>query len=248
MVFGHVYETGRRQCNEDAVLLRSSLFSDGEVVFAAVCDGMGGMEKGAEASLFCIGEMELWFDRQLIPLLAKEWKNEGQLKAAIRAKAFWLYRQMNHKLFDKMRREKRHMGTTALMCLIYRDKYYLFHIGDSRAYRIKRILERTVLKQLTKDHGNERGISRCLGLNREWKPDFLCGSIKKGGILLCTDGFSNQYEKKVWEACLNPAGLQDEAAVCRHLKELAAFDLRKGETDNISALYAGRKMGEKRRM
>lgn len=248
MVFGYVYETGRRQRNEDAMLFRSSLFSDGEVVFAALCDGMGGMEKGAEASLLCIREMELWFDRQLMPLLMRERQSDRKLKKAIRAKGFFLYRQMNQKLFDKMRREKSRMGTTALMCLIYRKRYYLFHIGDSRAYRIKRIWKKTVFKQLTKDHGNERGISRCLGLNREWKPDFLCGSIKSGGILLCTDGFSNQYEQKVWEACLIPDSLQDENGICRRLKELAVFNLRKGETDNISALYVGKGRGEKGRL
>lgn len=39
MEFGYVYETGVRERNEDALLLRNSLFAKGELILAAVCDG-----------------------------------------------------------------------------------------------------------------------------------------------------------------------------------------------------------------
>lgn len=241
MVFGYVYETGKRACNEDALLFRSSLFAGGSLCFAAVCDGMGGMDNGAEASAFCIREMEEWFERQLLLLIAgrKNCISDRELAALIRSKGFRLYRRINQALFEQMRKTGSRMGTTALMCVIYRDRFYLFHIGDSRGYLLKPVWKQNLFLRLTKDHGTAAGISRCLGLNREWKPDFVTGSLAGGGLLLCTDGFYRAYQKKVWKGCLRPDKLREEETVRKRLREIADYNLRNGERDNISALYIG---------
>lgn len=129
MKFGYVYETGKRAENEDALLFRCSLLSEGELWFAAVCDGMGGMKNGMEASAFCVREMEAWFDRQLIPCICTCGKHKRRLEEIIRSKGFMLYRQMNRELFEKMRMAGTAMGTTAMMCILYKGRYYLFHTG-----------------------------------------------------------------------------------------------------------------------
>lgn len=247
MVFGYVYETGKRACNEDALLFRSSLFAGGELCFAAVCDGMGGMDNGMEAAGFCIGEMESWFDRQLIPLIGSHKAGGRDMKSAIRSKGFCLYRRMNRALFEQMRQTGKRMGTTALMCVIYRQRFYLFHIGDSRGYLVRRPWNQKRFLQLTKDHGNEKGLFRCIGLNREWKPDFMTGRLGKAGILLCTDGFYRAYNQKVWNGCLNPKKLREEDGIRKRLREIADYNLRQGERDNISALYMGGETGKSKR-
>lgn len=239
MEFGYVYETGKREENQDALLFRSSLLSMGRLWFAAVCDGMGGMSHGTEASALCIREMEAWFDRELICCLCGRNKKAKDLERAIKAKGFMLYRRMNGMLFEKMRMEKKPMGTTAVMCIVYNGKYYLFHIGDSRAYMLEKTFGRFFLRQLTKDHGNENGLWRCLGLNRDWKPDFFRGSIGRRGLLICTDGFFRKYNKEIWKKCLNAKKLKNEAAVMKRLKEIAFYNMRQGEKDNISAIYMG---------
>jgi serine/threonine protein phosphatase PrpC len=239
MEFGYVYEAGKRARNEDALIFRSSLFAAGELVFAAVCDGMGGMEDGQDASYFCVNEMEAWYDRQLLPLIGTCGlpSGEKELKAAIQSKGFGLYRQINRQLFEQMRYRGRKMGTTATMCIIYRKRYYLFHLGDSRAYLLGKFPGKFSCRQLTKDQGTERGLCKCLGLNKEWKPDFRTGALEKKGLLLCTDGFWRKYEPGVWKTCLNPVKMRDEAGMRKRLRELADYNLRMGETDNISALY-----------
>ncbi|MCH5281033.1 MAG: serine/threonine-protein phosphatase [Lachnospiraceae bacterium] len=239
MKFGYVYETGMRKENQDALLYRLCQFSGGELAFLAVCDGMGGMECGMEASAICIREMEAWFDGELIPFLEKQKRGKKELKKGIQSKGFSLYRRINHILFEKMRLEGKKMGSTALLCLVYRERYYLFHIGDGRAYLQRKALLFQGFRKLTKDHGDERGLLKCLGLNREWKPDFYTGRCKAGGMLLCTDGFYRKYDKKLWKNCLAWKKLQSDAVISKRLKEIGNYNIRQKETDNISALYAG---------
>lgn len=237
MVFGYVYETGKRVRNEDALLFRSSLFAGGELTYAAVCDGMGGTGNGMEASYFCIREIEAWYDRQLIPLIGTCGLQSKDIKAAVKSKGFNLYRQINRELFEQMRHTGKSLGTTAIMCAIYKGRYYLFHIGDSRAYLLWDYGGIFRCRRLTRDHGNEKGLSKCLGLNREWKPDFKTGRIGKGGMLLCTDGFWRRAERKIWKSCINPAKMKEESVIGKRLKEIADYNMRRGEKDNISAIY-----------
>lgn len=246
MVFGYVYETGKRSGNEDALLFRSSLFAGGELLFMAVCDGMGGMENGAEASGFCIREMETWYDRQLLPYIGTCSRQLRDIGPALKSKGFCLYRQMNQALFQQMRCTGRKMGSTATMCIVYENRYYLFHVGDSRAYLLKHRMGNSSFRQLTIDHGNGNGLSRCMGLNKEWKPDFKTGRIGKKGMLLCSDGFYRQYKKAVWKGCLNPQKLEGEESIRKRLREIADYNMRQGEQDNISAIYMNRSRNERR--
>lgn len=239
MVFGYVYETGGREKNEDALLFRSSLFAGGELAFAAVCDGMGGMENGMEASSFCIREMETWFDRQLVPCVAAADCKGRNLEKLIRSKGFTLYRQINRALFDQMRLHRRAMGTTAVMCILYKGRYYLFHLGDSRGYLVGKRWGIFLCRQLTKDHGNEKGLSRCLGLNRCWEPDFHKGRLGKRGMLLCTDGFWRKSDRRIWKRCMDKKKMDREQSIGKRLREISRYNISRGETDNISAIYIG---------
>lgn len=240
MEFSYVYETGARAYNEDALLYRSSLFAEGELVLAAVCDGMGGMQSGMEASLYCVKEMEEWFDTQIIPCVETYGMKHGKLKRIIRSKGYMLYQHINRKLFDRMRVEKVRLGTTATMCLIFGEYYYLFHLGDSRCYCFSKCMRQTKIRQLTKDHGATGGLYKCLGLNKEWKPEFLMGKLGKQSLLLCSDGFWRKQDLQLWKRCLNCGKMKDEKGIVKRLKTVADYNLRMGEKDNLSAIYIRR--------
>lgn len=240
MEFGYVYETGARACNEDAVLYRSSLFVEGELVLAAVCDGMGGMQSGVEASLYCVKEMEEWFDTQIIPCVETYGMKPRKLKRIIRSQGYMLYQHINKTLFERMRVEKVRLGTTATMCLIFGEYYYLFHLGDSRCYRFSKCMLQTKIRQLTKDHGTAGGLYKCLGLNKEWKPEFLTGKMGKQSLLLCSDGFWRKQDLHLWKRCLDCRKMKDEKGIVRRLKTIADYNLRMGEKDNLSAIYIRR--------
>lgn len=240
MVFGYVYEAGLRPNNQDALLVRSTKLSQGELVMAVVCDGMGGEECGEQASYECVQYLDCWFDRELLPVFLHRDRKFFEKRKLIQSKAVSAFYMVNRKLFSMMRQKKGHMGTTASMLILYGDEYYLFHLGDSRIYFAVSLLGKTIFWQRTKDHAINHRLCRCLGLNREYQPDCCCGITKCHNFLLCTDGFSNLYHQDVWSSCLEIRKMTDSEKIIKRLQELAKDNLRKMERDNISAIWIRR--------
>ncbi len=105
------------------------------------------------------------------------------------------------------------MGTTLDICLIYMNKLFIGHIGDSRVYRIRK----EFMRKLTKDHSyvqqlvdegkitKEESINhqkknmliKALGCTEEIEPDVMVkGLVKDDILLMCTDGLTNMVKKK----------------------------------------------------
>lgn len=125
------------------------------------------------------------------------------------------------------------LGTTVSVLLLWKRQYLICHIGDSRIYRCGRRGTRL----LTQDHRSGRhGLLKCVGSFPFQKPDFYTGHIGRGqGFLLCTDGFSNRQE---WDKRLfDPGEIYDEEQLERRLAASAAAVQKRGETDNLSAIY-----------
>lgn len=237
MYFSYVYEKGTRAHNQDAILVRSSLFQTGKLSLIAICDGMGGMDQGERASDYVIRTLDAWFDQTLIGLVAQCGNRPWRLKKSIQSKGFLLFRQLNDELFSQMRLQKQSMGTTASVLISYRQFYFLFHIGDSRIYQVHSVPMIPTYYQLTKDHSKKQQLTRCIGLNKEWRPDFRWGFSYGGHFLLCTDGFYRKRCANVWERCLDASKMQNEKTITKRLRELATANLKNGETDNMSAVY-----------
>lgn len=237
MVFGYVYETGLRPKNQDALLVRSTKLSQGELVMAVVCDGMGGEECGEQASYECVQYLDCWFDRELLPVFLNDNDRFHQKRKIIRSKGNSAFYQINQKLFHMMRKNMGRMGTTVSMFILYGAYYFLFHLGDSRIYFVHSIFGKTYFIQKTTDQAIGHRLRRCLGLNKDYKPDFNYGITTCKNFVLCTDGFSNLYDSHVWSVCLAMKSMTDSGRISRRLKELAKDNLRKGEMDNISAIW-----------
>ena len=125
-------ETGKvRSGNEDAysVDLQNKLF--------VVADGMGGHNAGEVASRLAVEAIREFMDgidrNRPIPAILKEAAQSANEKV-------YMASINNPSLHD--------MGTTLVMAIIKRDKMYLAHVGDSRAYALK---DRRLVR-LTEDH------------------------------------------------------------------------------------------------
>ena len=105
------------------------------------------------------------------------------------------------------------MGTTLEVCLIYNNKAYIGHVGDSRIYRIRN----DVIRKLTKDHSyvqqlvedkkitreeakthpKKNMLTRALGCTPYVEPDLRARNFEKGDIfIICSDGLTNMVEEK----------------------------------------------------
>jgi len=131
-----------RSKNEDIVLLGDRLVRDGSgegtffpdgdspVIFA-VADGMGGMERGEEASEIALERL-----RALTATLPRDLDSE-ELE-----EIFHAYARDTHEAMPPR------SGTTLVALFFYRGKAFRFHAGDSRLYRLRG----GSLARLTRDH------------------------------------------------------------------------------------------------
>lgn len=239
-MFSYVWEKGRHKTiNEDTLLVRSIHTAKGELIMACVCDGMGGLEYGQNASGYAAEELEKWFVKELMPSLEK-----GAKGATIRNKGIRIFEKINQVLFLYMRQKKVLLGTTASLLILFGKRYYCFHIGDSRVYKLKSSSSGRAYKnirQITKDHKKEQHIlNRCIGLNHDGKPDFYTGVISDNGrigFLICSDGFTHIFSQKDIKKAFNPGEIKSEATIKKRLLEITNRSIERGEKDNITAVY-----------
>ena len=105
------------------------------------------------------------------------------------------------------------MGTTLEICLIYNNKAYIGHVGDSRIYRIRKDIMRKLtqdhsyVQQLVKDgtitkeeaetHPQRNMLMKALGCNAFVEPDVsVKGFLRDDIILICTDGLTNMVKQE----------------------------------------------------
>lgn len=227
------WDKGARKSNQDSVSLQQVSIRGKKVVFALICDGIGGLRQGEIASGFVAERMTEWFYAEGVGMLKRKKGRRKIERAGLRA----LY-GCNEEMRRYGVKEGIELGTTATMLLLQGTRYMLWHSGDTRMYRVFGRNRRFRMKQLTKDHTvDNHTLIRCVG-SFPWKePDVKSGRVKRKEILLlCSDGFRNRVpEEKIAEA-LHPSFLIAREQMGRRLRELAAYARRHGETDNISAI------------
>ncbi len=225
---GYSLQGERHGTNQDSFAV--ALERDSGLVIVA--DGMGGHRAGDTAS------------KMAIKSIVDDCKGKGpeEIRRAID--------NANHEILCKGMSEDAcaGMGTTIVLCMIYKDKGYIAHVGDSRAY----LLHKGDLTRLTRDHSlveelishgeitaeeaqhhpMKNIITMALGVEERIKPTFTEISLQKGDcLLLCSDGFSNVVPEDVMkETLLNHNTLKENAQfLCEEAK-------RCGSTDDITVI------------
>ena len=116
--------------NQDSIVLHQVLTARGRVLMAAVCDGMGGLEQGEWASGYVTKRLQEWF-------------YEFLLRAVQKRKPCWMIRRSMERLVYDMQEKIRQyslqqnisLGTTMTVLTIVEKTYFVWHLGDSRAYQ-----------------------------------------------------------------------------------------------------------------
>lgn len=232
-----VYQTGVYWCrgrmagrNQDALLLQQVLTGRGRVLMAAVCDGMGGLSCGELAGGYVAERLLEWFYTEFLLML-------------YRKKRIWVIRRSLDRLVFHMQQQMRRyagqkgisLGTTMTVLVVWEKVWLLWHLGDSRAYRLRR----GRMEQLTKDHAHGAGrLTKCVGSFGDFMPEHAMGVPGAGeGFLLCSDGFWRRLEERELQDVLAPDQLKEETQIEKRLKEIGEACMKRGERDNLSAVY-----------
>jgi protein phosphatase len=162
-----------------------------------VADGMGGHAVGEKASAKAVRDIPLTYQKHISP--------DGVRTAIRRA-----FVEANAGIYEigQKNPEFKGMGTTATALFLRTDGAWLGHVGDSRAYRIRR----GKVEQLTFDHSWVWEIARRQGIDPDELGDFKKNVIIRSlgpdaevevdiegphpvepgdAFLLCSDGLSN---------------------------------------------------------
>lgn len=237
----------KKTTNQDSMLLMEAEVDGEPLLFAAICDGMGGLAKGELASALLAQTFENWFENELADSL------EGGINInTLQAQWRQIIYDASVKITDYSARHGVNMGTTVVALLLYQNTYYIANLGDSRAYRLTNGLE-----QITKDHTvvqreidgglltpeqaeqdpRRNILLQCVGVSDYVELDLFTGSAARDTVfLLCSDGFRHVITPGEILEQLAPARLyqeQDIGAALVYLTDLAKY---RGEEDNISAL------------
>ena len=188
-----------REMNQDYFYISNSL---DEVQLYILADGMGGYNGGEIASKLAVNTAKNYIENNFRET-DKDRDSIIQLLASSMEYA-------NMIVYEKSKEspELQGMGTTMEICLIYNNKAYIGHIGDSRIYRIRKqfirkltqdhsyvqklVKEGTITQAQAAHHPQKNMLMKALGCNAFVEPDVMVkGFLKDDILIMCSDGLSN---------------------------------------------------------
>lgn len=193
-------DTGKvREMNQDYYYISNSL---DQVQLYILADGMGGYNGGEIASSLAVQTAKNYIENNFKEI-DKDRDSIIQLLGSSMEYA-------NMVVYEKAKENKdlQGMGTTLEICLIYNNKVYIGHIGDSRVYRIRKefirkltqdhsyvqklVKEGTITKEQAAHHPQKNMLMKALGCNAFIEPDVMVkGFLKDDILIMCSDGLSN---------------------------------------------------------
>ncbi|MGN0593673.1 MAG: PP2C family protein-serine/threonine phosphatase [Hominimerdicola sp.] len=236
----------KKSVNQDAISIKVAETPYDEVLMGTVCDGLGGLDCGEIASSYVLKKFTEWFSNQLVSIL-----NDSKFEDVLKSQWYDLVFDLNNKLLEYGKEKNMKLGTTLTNILVFKGKYYVIHIGDTRLYEINR-----KIKQLTNDHTlvarevslghitmeqakndkRKNVLLQCIGVTPKLEPDFFSGKTSKNTVyLLCSDGFRHKISENEILDKFSPAAILSKDDIVKKCREVIEIDKQRMETDNITA-------------
>ena len=192
-----------REINEDSYYISESL---DEVQLYIIADGMGGYNGGEIASSLAIKSAKNYIENNF----AQADKDKESIIQLVASSLEYANMVVYEK--SKENKELNGMGTTLDICLIYNNKAYIGHVGDSRIYRIRKTFIRklttdhsyvqklvkdgTITKEEAEVHPKKNMLLKALGCNAFVEPDVAVkGFLKEDILLISSDGLTNMVKQ-----------------------------------------------------
>ena len=226
-----------REINEDFFYVSDSL---DEIQIYMLADGMGGYKGGEIASKLAIQSAKNYIESNF-KQIEKDKDSIIQLVGSSMEYANMIVYEKS-----KENKELEGMGTTLDICLIYNNKVFIGHVGDSRVYRIRKefmrkltqdhsyvqklVKDGTITKEEAVHHPQKNMLMKALGCNAFVEPDVMVKGFLKDDILIMnSDGLTNLVSQ---EEIFKEAKKDIEQAP----KELVKLANENGGYDNITVI------------
>ena len=173
-----------------------------------LADGMGGYTGGEVASRLAVISAVEYLHKNFNK--EKDYQKEDILSIMKKTIEY-----ANSEVYKKSKsiEELEQMGTTMEICLIYRNRAFIAHIGDSRIYRIRKGIMRkltkdhsyvqtlvedgTITKEEAEHHPKKNMLMKALGCEDKIEADVMVkGFLKNDVILICSDGLTNMVPEE----------------------------------------------------
>lgn len=178
-----------------------------EVSIYILADGMGGYKGGEIASKLATNYAQSYIETNL--------KETPKDRESIKKLILSSMEYANMLVYEKSKEDKEleGMGTTLEICLIYNNKVYIGHIGDSRIYRIRKniirkltqdhsyvqklVIDGTITKEEAENHPKKNMLMKALGCNAFIEPDVTVkGFLPEDILLIASDGLTNMVKQE----------------------------------------------------
>jgi serine/threonine protein phosphatase PrpC len=161
---------------------------------------------------------------------SESWSVKTSAQRVLAATNSWLHSQTRRSQYS-YDRDKGYVCTLSAM-VIKSTTAHIFHVGDSRIYR----LSGNALEQLTEDHrlvvsSEQNYLSRALGINPQIEIDYQALQIEKGDLfLLATDGVYEHAAARFIAGAIN----QNPHDLDRAAKLIVDHAFERGSVDNLT--------------
>lgn len=230
--YGRSHRGLKRPNNEDALLMRP-VSGDGYLV--AVADGVGGGPAGQEASRMALETLD--------DAVGFEVTDIARLASAVSL--------ANRRIYESGRRNDAWtgMGTTLTSAVVFPERLFMAHVGDSRAYQLldDHLVRLTIDHSLAgemeaaggltaeeaQQHPNRHVLTRVVGPFDRVRIDVTeIPWSRRDRLLLCTDGLTAVLsDPEIVESSRNLTGYE-------LIDALIARALERGGPDNITIVLA----------
>lgn len=203
-----------REMNQDYYSIPSS---ESDLQLYILADGMGGYNGGEIASRLAAETTKNYIQNNFEKIEHDKEAISKLIKDAMEYANMVVYEE------SKKDENLQGMGTTLDVCLIYNNKIFIGHVGDSRIYRIRQ----NVMRKLTKDHSyvqkliedgtitreeamthpKKNMLMKALGCTPYVEPDVRARNYIVGDILImCSDGLTNMVkEEEIYKTVIEDA-------------------------------------------
>lgn len=224
---GQHSDKGRKETNQDfyGVLIPAEPLLSVKGIAIALADGISSSTVSSVASESTVKSFLTDYY-----CTSESWSVKTSAQRVVAATNSWLHSETRRSQY-RYDKDKGYVCTLSAM-VIKSTTAHIFHVGDSRIYR----LAGNTLEQLTNDHrvvisSEQNYLSRALGINPQIEIDYQALPIEKGDVfLLATDGaYEHVGDRFIAKAIHDNADDLDRAA-----KLVVEQAYLKGSTDNLT--------------